>query len=79
MKRRDIIDLNKEYLEKLYFFGVKTEHYIYSKIFKEYEKMKSDGDKVTFIVAHLSEKYGYCESKIYKIIRWMQEDCSTED
>lgn len=78
MTIRDVLELNKELLEKMYFFGIKTEYYKYAEMYKEYERMKSEGDKVTYIVAHLSSQYGICERKVYQILDLMKKECVIE-
>lgn len=72
----EILALNKETLERFYYFGIKTEHFKCVELFDDYKRMKGDGDKVTYIVAFLAEKYGLSERKIYDVIKLMNRECS---
>ncbi len=49
-----------------------------STFYDEYERMKESGDKVTYIVMHLSAKYGVCERKVYGIIKRFGRDCTAD-
>lgn len=78
MKVHEILSLVPELLKVLHDFGIKTEDYIWLSIYRDYAKMKSDGDKTSYIIACLSERYRICERKVYKIIKIMEKDCSID-
>lgn len=50
----EILNLNKELLELLAEMGSKPDDYKYISLYKEYEKMRNTGDKVTYCVTVLS-------------------------
>lgn len=75
MKVCEILFLNRELLKWLHDFGIESNDYKWVPLYQEYLKMKSEGDKVTYIVAVLSRKYNVCERKVYKIIQKMEKDC----
>lgn len=52
----EILNLNKELLELLAEMGSKPDDYKYISLYKEYEKMRNTGDKVTYCVTVLSAR-----------------------
>lgn len=64
----EILNFNRELLERLTRMGFKPDDYKYIDLYKEYEQMRRQGDKVTYCVAVLSIRHGVCERKIYEIV-----------
>lgn len=56
-------------LETLSDNGIRTSDYKYIEMFNDYERMLAAGEKVTFIVATLCEKYNTSESTAYRVLR----------
>lgn len=75
MKIIDVLLINRELIERLHNFGIRAEDCQYIRLFQEFEALKNSGEKVTYIVAVLSEKYGISERKIYKIVRKFSSEC----
>lgn len=75
MKVIDVLRFNRELLEKIDQAGIRLEDVKYVDLYTEYSSMKSQGDKITYIVYFLSAKYGISERKVYNIIKKMQTDC----
>lgn len=75
MKVYEILSLNAEFLKRLHGFGIDTKDYKSLEIYMEYLKLRSQGNKIVYIVAVLSEKYNICHRKVYKIIAKMEKDC----
>lgn len=61
------------YLTKM---GYKHGDCKYIPLFEDYLLMKKEGDKVVYIVAALSDKYGVSERKIYDIIGRFSSSCN---
>lgn len=76
MKVKDLVKIGKEIMKMLHERGINMEYYQHLPMVEEFDVMKDMGHKTTYIVAHLSEKYGICERKIYKIIGKMMTDCT---
>ena len=76
MKVKDLVKIGKEIMKMLHERGINMEYYRHLPMIEEFDVMKDMGHKTTYIVAHLSEKYGICERKIYKIIGKMMTDCT---
>lgn len=72
----EILNFNRELLKRLVSVGFRTDDCRYIDLYREYEQMRQAGDKVTYIVSVLSEKYGISERKIYSLIRHFQTDCT---
>ena len=78
MRVYEILSLNREFLERLNNFGISLDDCCWVSVYKEYLNMKKNGDKKTYIVAFLSDKYNICERKVYKIIKTMEKDCKID-
>ena len=75
MKVFEILSFNRELLNRLFSTGVKANDYIYVDLYNDYMHMRSNGNKITYIVAALSEKYSVSERKVYSIIDRLGKDC----
>lgn len=72
----EILNFNKELIDRLVSIGFRLEDIRYIELYAEYERMQEQGDKVTYIVSFLSEKYGVCERNIYNIIKRFGSNCT---
>jgi len=72
----EILNFNKELLSRLVLIGIKLEDCRFVDLYSEYEQMFRSGDKVTYIVSVLSEKYNVSERKVYGIIKHFKKDCT---
>lgn len=72
----EILSFNKELLHRLSDAGIKTGDYRYVDLFRDFTKMLREGNKTTYAVAVLSEKYAISERKVYNVIRYMSKDCN---
>lgn len=75
MRVVEILKLSFPILETLHKKGINMGDCKYMEMYNDFEKMKSNGDKTTYIVAVLSSKYNICERKVYKIISKLSKDC----
>ena len=66
---------SSEMLKRLHECGIMIDDYKYLPMVVEYEDMMLSGEKKTYVVASLSEKYGMCERKFYKVIARLMKDC----
>lgn len=64
----EILNFNRELLERLAGTGYKPDDYKYIDLYREYEQMRRKGDKVTYCVAFLSARHGVSERKVYEIL-----------
>ena len=68
MKVKELIKIGEKIMKLLHERGITMDYYQYLPLIQEFDIMKDMGHKTTYIIAHLSEKYGICERKVYKII-----------
>jgi len=73
----EVLNFNRELLEKLRRVGVKLEDTAYIDLFVEFNNMVGAGDKVSYAVAVLADRYNVSERKVYSLIRHFRNDCST--
>lgn len=72
----DILKFNRELIKRLSEMGVKVEDCKYINLYSDYEAMRHNGDKMTYIVSYLSEKYGVSERKAYDVVKRFGKCCT---
>ncbi|WP_455765774.1 hypothetical protein [Paraprevotella clara] len=65
----EALKFNREPLEIIARLGGKPDDIRYIDLYSEYESMKNKGEKTTYIVLFLANKYSVCERKIYDVIK----------
>jgi hypothetical protein len=68
MTKFELLSVNKDLLKTMHDNGIKPQHHKFIDLFKEYKKMASMGEKITYIVTLLSSTYGISERAIYRLI-----------
>ena len=76
MKLYELINFNRGLLENLQDAGIRLSDVRYVELFAEYQAMRSEGLKVSYIVAVLAERYGVCERKVYDLLKRFRRDCT---
>lgn len=69
MRASELIKISTNLLKLLSKYDIKTEDVKYVELYTDYEKMVFKGEKITYIVSFLSDKYKVSEATIYRIIR----------
>lgn len=74
----EILKFNRELIYRLREIGFKLgdEHYI--DLYTDYERMKNNKEKVTYIVNFLASKYDVSERKVYDIIKRFGKCCTID-
>lgn len=62
----ELMKLNERLLTLMSAINIRAEDCAYLPIYEEYREMKAKGDKVTYIVTYLSEKYKVSERTLYR-------------
>lgn len=75
MKVAELVKFSGEMLKRLHESGISTQDYQYLRLYEDFEQMRLEGYKTTYIVALLSERYGLCERKVYKVLRLFRQEC----
>lgn len=76
MKLIEILILNKELLQNFQKAGIRMDDVRYIDLFNEYLALLTQGEKVSYIVAILADKYAVSERKVYDLIRRFKSDCT---
>ena len=72
----EILNFNKELIDRLISVGVKLDDCRYVTLYADYMKMRRRGEKVTCIVTVLSDRYKVSERKVYNIIKKFETNCT---
>lgn len=73
MKVAELVKISEEILKLLSKHAIRTDDYKYVDLFNDYLKMKEKGDKTSYVVAVLSEKYKIGEASVYRLLRRFRE------
>lgn len=68
----DVLERNKDLLMRLLSGGASLEDLNSLPMFREYEKMRNEGWKTTYIVYHLCDEYHLCERTVWNIIKHLK-------
>ena len=77
MKVIEILNFNRELLKRLQAAGIRLEDARYIDLYADYTRLLDQGEKVSYAVAVLSEKYSVSERKVYAMVKRFQSDCKT--
>ncbi|MDD3038915.1 hypothetical protein [Bacteroides sp.] len=76
MKVIEILIFNRDLLKKLLEVGIRLEDAVYIDLYTDYVQLLNKGEKVSYIVAVLAEKYSVSERKVYTLVKHFKSDCS---
>ena len=74
MKAHELISVIKFPLEKLRDGNISPTSAEYLDMFYEYSRMRDEGLKKTYIIAHLCEKYRVGRTKFFEVIGCLDSD-----
>ena len=77
MKIREVLKFNRELIKRLKIAGIRLEDEEFVDLYTDYTTLLSRGEKVSYIVARLSDKYAVSERKVYTLIKRFKSDCKT--
>ncbi len=63
-------------IERLEKAGVRPTDYKYMALFEDFRQAERSGDKISYAVACLAERYGVSERTVYDVVRRMRSDCN---
>ena len=72
----EALKFNREPLEMLISLGGKQDDLRFIDLYTEYEVMKKQGEKTTYAVAFLANKYTLIERKVYDVIKRFGKHCT---
>ena len=76
MKIIEILKLNRGLLNILKAAGIKVDDVKYIALYNEYQEMVGRGEKVSYAVAMMAERYGISERTVYMVLKQLQKDCN---
>ena len=73
-----LLNFNREPLKRLQQAGIRIEDVEYIDLYNDYRVMLGGGEKVSYIVATLADRYHVSERKVYTLIKRYGRECSTQ-
>ena len=77
MKIIEVLKFSRELIKRLKIAGIRLEDEEFVDLYTDYTTLLNRGEKVSYIVARLSEKYAVSERKVYMLIKRFQSDCKS--
>jgi len=77
MKIIEVLKFNRELIKRLKIAGIRLGDEEFVDLYTDYTTLLNRGEKVSYIVARLSEKYAVSERKVYMLIKRFQSDCKS--
>ena len=74
----EIIKLSKESIYRMNSAGFKMEDWQYLELYEDYMSMHHAGEKMTYIVNVLHERYHVCERKVYDLVKRFGQNCTID-
>ena len=71
----EVLKFNRELIKNLRRAGIRLEDADYVELYNDYANMRSKGEKVSYIVVVLAQRYHVCERKVYDLIRRFRAEC----
>ncbi len=68
----EVLNFNRELLERLRRIGVRLEDTAYIDLYVDFNNMVGAGEKVSYVVAVLADRHGVCERTVYSLIKRFQ-------
>ncbi len=78
MKVFEILNFNREPLKRLQQAEIRIEDVEYIDLYNDYRMMFGGGEKVSYIVAILADRYHVSERKVYTLIKRYGRECDVQ-
>ena len=76
MKVIEVLEFNRELIKRLRIVGIRLEDEQFVDLYTDYTVMRQGGEKVSYIVAVLADRYGISERTIYSLIKRFSSECN---
>lgn len=76
MKIIDILKFNRELIKRLRIAGIRLEDEQFVDLYTDYTIMRQRGEKVSYIVAVLANRYDISERTVYNLIKRFSSECN---
>jgi hypothetical protein len=74
MTQYDVLRLCESTLRMLDMNGIDAKDIRYLEMYREYERLMTEGHKITYIVEHLTDVYGFGAATIYRAVARMKKE-----
>lgn len=78
MKVFELLEFNRESIKIMRKSGVRLNDINYISLYMEYMQMVNKGEKVTYAVARMAEKYGISVRQVYVLVKRLGNDCKMD-
>ena len=75
MKIIEVLKFNRELIKRLKIAGIRLEDEEFVDLYTDYTNLLKRGEKISYIVALLSERYAVSERKVHTLIKRFKSDC----
>lgn len=75
MKIIDVLKFNRELIKRLRIVGIRLEDEQFVDLYTDYTVMRQGGEKVSYIVAVLADRYVISERTVYSLIKRFSSEC----
>ena len=72
----EILKINRELLKICRDVGIRLDDVLYIELYNDYNRLLAEGEKVSYIVAVLAERYAVSERKVYALLKRLRADCN---
>ena len=76
MKIIDILKFNRELIKRLRTAGIRLEDEQFVDLYTDYTAMRQHGEKVSYIVAVLANRYDISERTVYSLVKRFGSECN---
>lgn len=76
MKIIDVLKFNRELIKRLRIVGIRLEDEQFVDLYTDYTVMRQGGEKVSYIVAVLADRYVISERTVYSLIKRFNSECN---
>ena len=76
MKIIDVLKFNRELIKSLRIVGIRLEDEQFVDLYTDYTVMRQGGEKVSYIVAVLADRYVISERTVYSLIKRFSSECN---
>lgn len=73
MIRADLIEFNKELLQKMKQAGVRLDDYKYCDLYRDYVELSKNKTNRKVVFLTLAERYGISDRQVYNIIKHLEK------
>ena len=76
MKIIDVLKFNRELIKRLRIVGIRLEDEQFVDLYTDYTVTRQGGEKVSYIVAVLADRYVISERTVYSLIKRFSSECN---